>query len=344
MGRAGRALILALVLVTAAAGLSACGGEDESGAELEAIPTRTPVSVTSTPEAIQPSVAVEVISLRDEIDAFLAASETASAVDRIDLFDEHVIQPVGECLSGEFYPGMLPLEMLPFNLTSIPMGGWREATDIFPEEDLIASVAETIGAAAALLPTERAITVCVMPMPLFAAPEDMANRGLGDQALGGDRLIVTCAAGALCLERVRPDVAHAYSMAYQMDRAGVTALETSLLAYAILYGRGEDFVRQMMPDATFRWDGALTPEQEIDVWARMQEYLDTTYQVYPGYRNVDRFLYGEPGNDRYPVWAGAYIGGRIVRAYRERHPDISVAELAVLDPKTLLAESGYTPG
>jgi hypothetical protein len=155
---------------------------------------------------------------------------------------------------------------------------------------------------------------------------------------------VTCSAGALCLERVRPDVAHAYSMAYQIDRAGLTAFETPLLDYVITYGRGEDFARQMMPDAAFRWDDALTQEQEIDVWARMQEYLDTTYQDYPGYRNVDRFLYGEPDSDRYPLWGGAYIGGRIVRAYRERHPDISVADLSVLDSKALLADSGYAPG
>lgn len=40
MGRAGRALILALVLVTAA-GLSTCGGEDESGAELAALDPKT---------------------------------------------------------------------------------------------------------------------------------------------------------------------------------------------------------------------------------------------------------------------------------------------------------------
>ncbi len=335
---------LPVLLVVLAAALGACGSDEAAAPKLAAIPTRTPVPATSTPETGQPSVAVEVISLRDEIDAFLTASETASAVDRIDLFSEHVIQPAGECLSGAFYPGVEPLEMLGFNLTSIPMEGWREATDSFPEKDLVASVNDTLAAAVALLPADRSITVCLMPVPLFGPPEDIVNSGVGVQALAGDHLVLTCSAGSICLERVGPEVAHAYSMAYQIDRAGLTAFEMPLLAYVVAYGRGEDFARQLMPETTFRWDGALTPEQEIDLWTRMQEYLETTYQDYPGYRNMDPFLYGEPNSDRYPRFGGQYIGSRIVRAYRLQHPDISAAELATLPPKTLLADSGYSPG
>ena len=343
MGRATRAASVSL-LALLIAGLAACGGEEKSAPKLAAIPTRTPVPVTATPEVTPMAANVRVISLKDNIDAFLTASETASALDRIDLFNRYVIQLAPECFSGEFYPGVQPLEMLGFNLTSIPMEGWREATDSFPEEDLSASVMETLEIAMQRLPVERAIVVCLAPMPPFGPPEDVENSGVAVQVLGGDRLIITCSAGSICLERAGWEVVYAYSVAYQMSLAGLTAFETPLLAYIIYAGRAEDFVRQMMPDATFRWDDALTPEQEIDVWARMQAYLDTTYQDYPGYRNVDRFIYGQPGSDRYPRWGGLYIGSRIVRAYRERHPDISAADLAALSPEDVLAASGYSPG
>jgi uncharacterized protein YjaZ len=76
----------------------------------------------------------------------------------------------------------------------------------------------------------------------------------------------------------------------------------------------------------------------------MQNFTATTYQDYPDYRRIPRFLYGSSDTTRYPTWGGIYIGDQIVRAYRTSHPDVTFPELADMPPEDILAGSGYAPG
>jgi len=75
----------------------------------------------------------------------------------------------------------------------------------------------------------------------------------------------------------------------------------------------------------------------------MSPYFVTTYQDYPDYRKIDKFLYGSTNPDLYPAWGGLFLGEQIVSAFRESHPDVTFAALAALPPLTLLEQSGYAP-
>jgi hypothetical protein len=338
------------VLVLLAGGtmlLGGCGGEEETGAQLVALPTRTPLPVTETPTGSAAPQNVEIVSLQGQIDAFLTASETAGALDRIDLFNEYVLNQIPGCFQSTLWPDMEPLEIIAsqgLNLPTAPMEDWRASADNFPEEQLIQAVGDALGRAELLLPSDRRLRICLVPVPPPATQEDVPNAGLSSLVLGADLAVISCAAGPTCLDKIGQEVAHGYASAYQIGQSGLTGVEIPLLAFAITSGRADDFARQLFPGAVFPWTDALTPEQEVDVWSRMQEYLATTYSDYPGYRNMDRFLYGGANSTRYPRFGGLYIGGRIAAAYRARHPDAAPADLMALTPETLLAESGYAPG
>ncbi|MBN1679760.1 MAG: hypothetical protein JW966_05675 [Anaerolineae bacterium] len=322
--------------------LSGCGGEDESAPELAVLPTRTPVPATDAP-VDEPSAHYEVVSLQDEVNAYLAAADAAGALDRIDLFREHVIQQAPECAQSEMWPEAQPLELFDFNLVEVDNVTWHEVVDTFPEDGIMQVVSETMEQTVPLLPPPQPVRICLVPVPRNGPPEDQPDGGVNVIVFSDDLIIIACSAGSLCLDYLPDKLAFFYSYAYQVGQTGWIGGETPLLGFAVYFGRGTDFARQINPDAVFAWDDALTPEKEADVWSRMQEFLLTTYQDWPEYRNVNRFMYGDQDQDRFPAWGGAYIGTQIVSAYRERHPDVSLVELAALPPDILLADSGYTP-
>ena len=335
-----------LVILMLGAMLGACGSEEESAPDLAALPTRTPVPPTEIVESGPAQANVEIVSLRDEIDAFLTEAETTSPLDRPVLFNDVIVNPNRACLTGSMFPGIEPLELLDFNLVSLDLTLWREPAANFPEADLIEMATQTLNRATELMPPDGVFRLCLVPIPYFGPPDVVPpNFGVETMVVGANTLLVLCAAGPACLTRVQEEVAYGYGYAYQLEQTGLTATETPVLTFAIYAGRATDFARQLFPNAPYAWDNALTAAQEASTWEVMQEYMPVTYLDYPLGRNVDKVLYGGGPTtaDRYPAWGGVYIGTRIVEAYRARHPDVSVVELAALDPETLLAESGYSP-
>jgi hypothetical protein len=338
------------VLIFAALALAACGTPGEVAPRLVALPTRTPAPITPTPAEVAAAAPsnIEVISLHGAIDAFLTASEAASPLERIDLFIQHVLTPHPACFEGSLWLGAQPLETLDnlgLNLPSVDMENWRASVDAFPETQALAAAEDALREAYALLPRDTVLRVCVAPVPGPRRPfEEAPDGGLNIQVMGSDLVLALCSAGESCLEPLRSRIAGGYGYAYQIEQVGLTGAEIPLLGWAVYQGRADDLALRLFPDASFPWTDALTPEQEATVWEAMQEYLQTTYSDYPGYRNVDRFLYGYGGQERFPPWGGIYIGEQIVAAYRASHPDVTPAELMALDLETLLAGSGYAPG
>lgn len=340
-------ILLMLVIL-----LSACGGDTKESPRLSAPPTRT--AVPATEEAAPDEFGVEniqLVSLGSEMDAFLTASETVGALERVDVFSQTVIAPAPECWTSSLWPGWQSLEQLDsmnVNLPSVDMAAWRATTDAFPEEDLMRQSAEILREARAALPLDQPLRVCFAPMPppRFFGPDqegEVPNNGLRVDVFGSV-IYVGCADTASCAEQLDADLADAYAVAYQIVTSGHEGLDISLLSWVVMYGRAAVFGRDLVPGATFFTDTEMAPEIEADVWSRMQEYLTTTYNDYPGYRNVDYFLYGRDGRaDQYPPYGGYYIGERIVRAYQASHPDATMADIMALDATTLAAESGYAP-
>lgn len=330
--------------------LPACGGEEETAPSLVALPTRTSVPATQTPEdapAAPESTAtrVEVRSMVPEISAFLAEAETVSAFDRIDVFSRDVLIPAADCVASSLWPNVAPLEIVGsnINLVTVPLDVWQASVESLPEAELMRRLDDSLAQAQALLPPVHDLRVCVMPVPEFGPLENVPNHGLGYFVLGGDLVVVTCSAGELCLKAVPYTVPQFYGYAYQAavdDRQGI---EFSLLDMVIMYGRANALALSLEPEGEYLWAAALTPEQEVDLWGRMQEYLNAYYTDYPAGRRIDDILYGS-GTGHYPAWGGIYIGTQIALAYQSSHPEVSFSDLFAFPPDVLLAESGYTPG
>ncbi len=326
--------------------LSACSsGDQETAPRLAAPPTRTPLPTVDVTQTAVPGAGLEVelVSLRDEVQAFLDASQEASPIDRPVLFEQYVTDARPACVAASYYPGVQPLQLFDLNLVSLDLNTWVQTVQIFPADAMIDSIRETLVEADGRLPFGETLRVCILPVPSDQLPQDQPNGGVGAEVLADNLLIVWCSGGDYCLTRLPIEVLYAYAYAYQIGQTGLTNADVPLLHFMIYNARAEDFVQQVYPATTFPWANALTPEQEATLWGQMHDYLATTYRDYPDYRKIERFLYGR-GTEQYPTWGGLYIGSQIVRAYRASHPGVSPVDLMNLPPQTLLDESGYAPG
>ncbi|MBN2305459.1 MAG: hypothetical protein JXQ72_13320 [Anaerolineae bacterium] len=339
--------LIALVLM-----LSACGGDDGDAPVLQALPTRTPLPATATPEPenatdpapdVNASARLTVVSMDEEVSAFLTAAQTASALDRIDLISEYLLNPQQACFTSPWIPDTQPLELFEINPVSLPLDAWQAGVDIYPTAALVQRATAALDTAAELLPRDTPFRACLMPFILFGMPDEQGNGGINTRVLGSELAVIGCRAGEYCLETIEKEAVWAYAFAYQIAQSDLTIVETPLVLHALYYARAADFTRQLYPDAQFYWDNALTPEQEVALWERLRDVLNVAYQTYPEGRYVDRYLYGLPDHDLYKPWGGVFIGQQIVTAYRAGHPNISSVELLVLDPDTLLTGSDYDP-
>lgn len=332
-----------LILIGAILLLAACGG-DEKAPELAALPTRTPVPATLTPEASEvPAAALDVISLRGAVSDFLTAAGSAGTLDRIDLLDQYLFTPRADCFDSTWWPGIQPLELFGLNPVSLPLETWQTALDIFPEDQIVQQITDALADAAAYLPMDTPFRACVLPSPLFGLPEEQANGGVSASTMGERLLFLGCSAGDACLEPARIDAVFSYAFSYQIGVTGLVAVDTPLALHILYYGRADYALKQIYPGATRPWDNALSPEVEVELWSRLEPELGLTYGTYPGGRNVERYLYGPQDNNRFPRWGGVFIGAQIVRAYMAGHPNTSLPELMALPPGTLLADSHYDP-
>lgn len=339
------------ILVIAALAITACGNGEESAPVLAPLPTRTPVPATPTaePSAPAPVAATEVIDLSVALGAFLDAAQTISPLERSIAFDEYVTRSHPECATITLFPGSQLVQMLDqagLDLVRADLDAWQQAIADFPAESVRAEVQAEMARVAELLPPapgDPSPRICLLPVPPWPEHGDLPEATAGAQTLGPDLILVWCAAGAQCAEMLRPSLAYHAAYAYQIAASGLTMETMTLLDMALVHGRAADVALALHPDAAFDWQVTLEPAVEAELWSRMRDYLGTTYQDYPDYRKIERFLYGRETGE-YPAMGGLYIGLQIVRAYHLAHPEVSYAALARMSAPDVLAASGYAPG
>ena len=340
-----RVLLIALAVLVLV--LGACDGEEDDAPELSAPPTRTPAPPTPTPastETAQPAAnSLRVVSLYSEVDAFLNASESVSALDRVDLLDEYLFDPAAECFESNWWVGVAPQELFSFNVVSLNLEFWRAGADIFPASALEAEITDALTLAMDRWPPLEELVVCVVPLPYIGTPEGQENGGLTVRVNGSNRVFIGCAAGEYCLDHVLPEMLYAYGFLLQIGLTGQSAFESTFLEHIVFSGRADEFARQLVEPYEMRWIDALTPDQIGQLWDRILRDRDLTPAGYGNARDLTQILYGGQNQNRFPTWGGLYIGDQIVRSYRAAHPEASLEALFALDAATLLEESGYAP-
>lgn len=110
-----------------------------------------------------------------------------------------------------------------------------------------------------------------------------------------------------------------------------------LLTGLLIDGEADTFAKLLYPDLHPIWINALTPAEETEQWAKIQEYLQgndgTIYE---------RFFFGNQDSGT-PSYTAYTIGYRIVQAYLTRHPSETVFDLMHREAQEILSESGYAP-
>ena len=300
---------VALALLLAAG----CGGTEEAP-RLVAIPTRTPVPATEAAVEIVQDTAI-VVSLDGALRDFMGVALDASALDRLDLFREQVMTPQADCFDGSYWPDWNPEQLLGWEgigLVSIELQRWSDLLDAFPNDAAVSTIQDALTETQAVLPMGQSFRFCLLPLPLRmwgdgAAPEDQEPVSVVQSQILAPNLqllTVICTGNDICLDRLSIESMHAYGTLYQAYHSGKNGVETSLLDMMIRNARAAYLVRQILPDAVFPWDGALTPDQEAMLWENSQEMLAVTYGDYPQSRNIDRILQGAANTARYPAEGG----------------------------------------
>ncbi|NLX08631.1 MAG: DUF2268 domain-containing protein [Chloroflexi bacterium] len=346
-----RWIALGLVVIM----LGACGSEDVGTQSLVAVPTRTPAP-QAEPAQDASTERVQIISLRDDLAAFLAQSGELPLLDQAFAFIKSVGAAPGECFGGptrvDFgFQALFELSAVQWPITDFST--WQAAVEVFPEAELIEGVAAAVAPLADLLPAESTLTICLVPVPPAPdmpslepttnagwrmLPRAVAYNDLNVLALDGEHLLVTCSAGPDCLDDLPPQIARGLGFMYQQQVAGKALEQMVLLEQMIFEGRANELVRALYPDARFAWADILTAEQAQQHWSRIRSILD--YGMFSLTSDFD-VVYGYIGDDLRPAWGGMYLGDQIVRAYRARHPDVAWPELAALSVEAVLAGSGY---
>ncbi len=335
--------------------LSACGGAKSESPKLSAPPTRTPApSLPAEDTAADPQASLEVISLGEAINQFLARSAEITPLDQAITFMQTVGNSAPGCLNADQFELFTELAALHFPVMDLT--AWQTSAQSFPAAALEQGIAAAAADVPDLLPADGStLRVCLFPMPHIdmpvgelpaqgrrLLPHMAAMSDLNAIALDGSTLLVLCSAGEGCLDDLPLHMERAFGLAYQLRLSGASLPQLPLLSRLIFEGRADNFVVRRDPTATFAWDGALTPEGEESYWRLFRHLLQDDNEFY--YDSMTNIVYGVYANNgQFPVWGGMYVGDQIVRAYLDKFPATSWPDLAALDPGVLLEESGYGP-
>lgn len=110
----------------------------------------------------------------------------------------------------------------------------------------------------------------------------------------------------------------------------------TLLDAMVAEGVADAFALSLHPHMRPPWLDALSPEVEARLWPRFRRRLGVGDTA-----EIRRFLFGD--GDRVPVWAGYTLGYRIVRAYLQRYPRASPADLVALSARAIYEAGGFSP-
>lgn len=267
----------------------------------------------------------EVIVFDQELAAY---GEAVAAGGSTELYGELVVDPVVErCSGGGRYDAQFrrAIDDPPTDAAAID-----DALAAIDAERLQRELVDELTALQEVLPG-GAVTVCVT---ITADQEPGAATGHTDGVLAWAEpgtIMFAIDPGRASSEMIRYAMAHEYHHTWSFERQ-VTE-HRNLLGHMVMEGRADRFASEQHPDLDVPWLGALTPEQEAELWSEISGNLDS---IDPHYNGGVMF-----GHHDIPHGAGYQIGHAIVSAYLDHHPDATVEEWSTLLPGELFEQSGY---
>lgn len=208
------------------------------------------------------------------------------------------------------------------------------------EEIEKSSFLENIEKAAAdstnLLPIDE-LTVCIFALP---PDSDMADfvvnefNGVNGFSESPGVLWLQLLPTDGWLDEIFPAFSHEYYHAAAHPDNPMGTNRITLLDLLVNEGGADSFTAILYPDFVPSWTSAISLQQEIELWPMLRERLDST-----DFSFIQDVLYGN--GDNIPLQTGYTVGYQIVQGYLAAHPDDPPIVWSRVDPKEILAESGY---
>lgn len=237
------------------------------------------------------------------------------------LYKQEILNPIYEaCFSGA-------------ELTSNPYGMFPEEKDFESIKSLIATMntdqlnktfEESLVKSSDILPTDKKTTVCIFPTNESAVSEMMV--------IGAGKIIVSYS--EYDEDYYRPVIAHEY---HHSIRLGVEALKKRFqtgLDDLILEGQAVMFETLVYPDynsAHFVVDENFNK----DYWSKMEPFLESV-------GDWEMFEMIQGGTNGFPSAYGYSEGYKMVRAYLEMHPTMTVDEWTTKTSEEIFEGGNYS--
>ncbi|MEM7504133.1 MAG: DUF2268 domain-containing putative Zn-dependent protease [Pseudomonadota bacterium] len=266
---------------------------------------------------------------------YASAVSSADSPDRGALADEHIYSAYFDRCSGEGNRRSMSRETL--STPAEDVSALSEVIKQIQQSDAIERIQDAANTANELLPIDE-LTICV-----FAVPPDSGMADFVVNTFNGVFGFVE-SPGVLWmqllptegwLDEIYPGFAHEYYHAAAHPDNPMGTNEITLLDLLVNEGGADSFAAILYPDFVPSWTRAISLEQEIELWPRVQRALNTN-----DFAVIQDYLYGD--GESIPDQAGYTIGFQIVQGYLAAHPDDPPIVWSRVDPKVVLDESGYT--
>lgn len=113
--------------------------------------------------------------------------------------------------------------------------------------------------------------------------------------------------------------------------------DKDLLTTIICEGQADAFASMISGELSPFWTRALAVDEEVRQWEVLKDYLDQSVSM----ELHKRFFFGDKVL-KTPPFVGYTIGFNIVKAFIAKNPNITFVQIADMDAKVILEESGYT--
>ncbi len=265
---------------------------------------------------------------------YARAIASSGRVDRETLYRKHVYDQYFSACSGD-----APRRAMSRQFLSMPVEDAGALIDVIEELEqskFLDKIAKAATDSTELLPIDK-LTICIFVVP----PDSDSARLIIDMFRGVYGF--SEAPGVLWLhllptegwlDEIFPGFSHEYFHAAAHPDNPMGTNEITLLDLLVNEGGADSFTNLLYPDFVPGWTKAISLQQEIELWPVVREKLDSTDS-----NLIQNILFGD--GDHIPNQAGYTIGYQIVQGYLAANPDQPPIVWSRIDPKEVLAQSGY---
>ena len=266
---------------------------------------------------------------------YASAVSSADSPNREVLADEHIYSVYFDRCSGEGNRRSMSRQFL--NTPVEDVSALTEVIEQIQQSDAIERIREAADTSTELLPIDS-LTICV-----FAVPPDSGMADFVANTFNGVFGFVE-SPGVLWmqllptegwLDEIYPGFAHEYYHAAAHPDNPMGTNRITLLDMLINEGGADSFAAILYPDFVASWTRAISLEQEIELWPRVRQALNTS-----DFAVIQDYLYGD--GESIPDQAGYTIGFQIVQGYLAANPNDPPIVWSRVDPQVVLDESGYS--